>query len=45
MTEDDFQRLLREADVEVAAAVEFAAAAEWEPVAELARHVCAEAAS
>jgi len=42
MTEDDFQRLLREADAEVQAAVEFAAAAEWEPVEELARHVHAE---
>ena len=42
MTEDDFQRLLREADAEVQDAVEFAAAAEWEPVEDLARHVCAE---
>ena len=32
MTEDDFQRLQHEADAEVTAAVEFAAAAEWEPV-------------
>ena len=45
MTEDDFQRLLREADAEVQAAVEFAAAAEWEPVEDLMRHVCAEVAS
>jgi pyruvate dehydrogenase E1 component alpha subunit len=44
MTEDDFQRLLREADAEVQAAVEQAAAAEWEPVEDLARHVVAEAA-
>jgi len=44
MTEDDFQRLQREADAQVQAAVEFAAAAEWEPVADLARHVYAEAA-
>ena len=42
LTEDDFQRLQREADAEVAAAVEFAAAAEWEPVGDLARHVYAE---
>jgi TPP-dependent pyruvate/acetoin dehydrogenase alpha subunit len=42
MTEDDFQRLLREADAEVQAAVQFATAAEWEPVADLARHVYAE---
>ncbi|MDQ1243152.1 MAG: hypothetical protein QG550_2404, partial [Pseudomonadota bacterium] len=34
---------LREADAEVAAAVEFATAAEWEPVGDLARHVYAEA--
>jgi pyruvate dehydrogenase E1 component alpha subunit len=43
MTEDDFQRLLAAADAEVQAAVEFADAAEWEPVADLARHVYAEA--
>jgi len=43
MTEDDFQRLLKAADAEVQAAVDFAAAAEWEPVADLARHVYAEA--
>ena len=42
MTEDDFQRLLREADEEVQAAVQFAAAAAWEPVEDLARHVYAE---
>ena len=42
LTEDDFQTLLREADAEVAAAVEFASAAEWEPVEDLARHVYAE---
>jgi pyruvate dehydrogenase E1 component alpha subunit len=42
MTEDDFQRLLREADSEVQAAVDFAGAAEWEPVEDLTRHVCAE---
>ena len=43
LSEDDFQALLREADAEVAAAVEFATAAEWEPVGDLARHVYAEA--
>jgi pyruvate dehydrogenase E1 component alpha subunit len=44
MTEDDFQRVLKAADAEVRAAVEFAAAADWEPVADLARHVHAEVA-
>jgi pyruvate dehydrogenase E1 component alpha subunit len=43
MTEDDFQRLLAEADEEVRKAVEFASAAEWEPVEDLGRHVYAEA--
>ena len=43
LNEDDFQAVLREADAEVAAAVEFATAAEWEPVGDLARHVYAEA--
>ncbi len=42
LTEDDFQALLRAADAEVAAAVEFASAAEWEPIEDLARHVYAE---
>jgi pyruvate dehydrogenase E1 component subunit alpha len=42
LTEDEFQSLLREADAEVTAAVEFAEAAEWEPVSDLARHVYAE---
>ena len=42
MTEDDFQRLLREADAEVQAAVEFAERSEWEPVENLTRHVHAE---
>jgi pyruvate dehydrogenase E1 component alpha subunit len=41
MTEDDFQRLLAAADAEVQAAVEFAEAAEWEPVQDLERHVLA----
>jgi pyruvate dehydrogenase E1 component alpha subunit len=45
LTEDDFQRLQREVDAEVTAAVEFAAAAEWEPVGDLARHVYAEVAT
>ena len=43
MNEDDFQRLKNEADAEVEAAVQFATAAEWEPLGDLARHVCAEA--
>ena len=42
MTEDDFQRLLRKADAEVQAAVQFATDAGWEPVEGLARHVYAE---
>ena len=42
MAEDDFQRLLREADAEVQGAVQFASDAEWEPVEALARHVHAE---
>ncbi len=42
MTEDDFERLQREADAEVQAAVDFAEQSEWEPVEELTRHVCAE---
>ena len=43
MTEDDYQRLVREADAEVAEAVAFAEASEWEPVEDLLRHVYAEA--
>jgi len=43
MTEEDFQRLQREADAEVDEAVAFAERSEWEPVEELTRHVCAEA--
>jgi pyruvate dehydrogenase E1 component alpha subunit len=42
MTEDDFQRLLRDANDEVTAAVEFAEASDWEPVADLGHHVYAE---
>jgi TPP-dependent pyruvate/acetoin dehydrogenase alpha subunit len=45
MTEDDFQRLLREADGEVQAAVQFAEDAGWEPVEDLARHVHAQQAA
>jgi len=43
MTEDDYQRLLREADAEVAEAVAFAEESAWEPVEDLLRHVYAEA--
>jgi pyruvate dehydrogenase E1 component alpha subunit len=43
LNEDEFQAVVREADAEVTAAVEFAAAAEWEPIGDLARHVYAEA--
>jgi TPP-dependent pyruvate/acetoin dehydrogenase alpha subunit len=42
VTEDDFQRLLAEADAEVREAVRFAEGGEWEPVGDLARHVYAE---
>jgi pyruvate dehydrogenase E1 component alpha subunit len=42
MTEEDYQRIERECDAEVDAAVEFAERSEWEPVADLARHVYAE---
>jgi TPP-dependent pyruvate/acetoin dehydrogenase alpha subunit len=45
LAEEDFQRLLGEADAEVTAAVEFATAAEWEPATDLARHVYAEEAT
>jgi pyruvate dehydrogenase E1 component alpha subunit len=45
MTEDDFQRLQHEADAEVLAAVEYAARSEWEPVADLQRHVYFEGAA
>jgi len=44
MSEDDFQRLRHEADDEVTAAVAFAENSEWEPVADLARHVYSEVA-
>ena len=42
MSEQDFQRLEAEAQAEVEAAVQFATAAEWEPVEDLGRHVYAE---
>jgi pyruvate dehydrogenase E1 component alpha subunit len=42
-TAADFEQIEREADAEVERAVEFAEAAEWEPVEDLARHVQAEA--
>ncbi len=42
MTEDDYQRLEREARAEVEQAVAFAESSEWEPVADLERHVYAE---
>jgi pyruvate dehydrogenase E1 component alpha subunit len=44
MNEGDFERLRQEADAEVQRAVEFAEAAEWEPVEDLHRHVYAEVA-
>ena len=43
ITEDDFVRLERAADTEVDASVAFAEASDWEPVADLERHVYAEA--
>jgi TPP-dependent pyruvate/acetoin dehydrogenase alpha subunit len=43
ITEEDFQRLQRAADEEVDAAVRFAEESPWEPVADLARFVYAEA--
>jgi pyruvate dehydrogenase E1 component alpha subunit len=42
ITEEDFQRLQKEADAEVDAAVAFAESSEWEPVDELERSVYAE---
>jgi TPP-dependent pyruvate/acetoin dehydrogenase alpha subunit len=39
MTEEDYQRLEKEADREVDAAVDFAERSAWEPVEELTRHV------
>ena len=45
MTEDDYQRLDREAAAEVDAAVAFAEAAPWEPIADLERFVYAEPAA
>jgi TPP-dependent pyruvate/acetoin dehydrogenase alpha subunit len=43
MSEEDFRRIEKEADAEVQAAVDFAEQSDWEPVADLARHVYAEA--
>jgi pyruvate dehydrogenase E1 component alpha subunit len=43
ITEEDFLRLQAAADAEVDAAVTFAEAGDWEPVADLERHVYAEA--
>lgn len=45
MTEDDYQRLEREADAEVDAAVQFAESSPWEPASDLERFVYAEHAS
>ena len=45
MTEDDYQRLEREANTEVDAAVQFAERSPWEPVSDLERFVYAERAS
>lgn len=45
MSEDDYQRLEREAETEVDAAVRFAEGSPWEPVSELGRFVYAERAS
>lgn len=45
MNEDDYQRLEREVNAEVDAAVKFALESPWEPVEDLARFVCAETAS
>ncbi len=42
MTEEDYQRLEREAEAEVETAVGFAESSPWEPVSELARFVYAE---
>jgi TPP-dependent pyruvate/acetoin dehydrogenase alpha subunit len=44
MTEDDYQRLERDARVEVEQAVAFAESAGWEPLADLERYVYAESA-
>jgi pyruvate dehydrogenase E1 component alpha subunit len=42
MSEADYQQLLKEADREVDAAVQFAESSPWEPVETLTRHVCHE---
>jgi pyruvate dehydrogenase E1 component alpha subunit len=43
MSEDDYQRVEREANAEVDAAVDFAESSPWEPVSELERFVYAQA--
>lgn len=45
LTEEDYQRLLADADAEVDDAVRYAEASPWEPVADLARFVLAEPAA
>ena len=45
MTEDDYQRLEREANAEVDVSVQFAESSPWEPVSDLERFVYAERAS
>lgn len=45
MTEEDYQRLAQAADDEAVAAAAFAEQSEWEPTAELERHVCSERAA
>jgi len=45
MSEDDYQRLEREAGAEIDAAVQFAESSPWEPVSDLERFVYAERAS
>jgi pyruvate dehydrogenase E1 component alpha subunit len=42
MSEEDYQRIEKEVNLEVDAAVKFAMESEWEPVADLGRFVCAE---
>ena len=44
ISEDDYRRLEAEADLEVSGACEFAEQSEWEPVADLLRHVHRESA-
>jgi pyruvate dehydrogenase E1 component alpha subunit len=42
MSEEDYQRIGKEVNLEVDAAVKFAMESEWEPAADLGRFVCAE---